>query len=46
MHAFENTVKGPSAFGPTGDPNIDKNVKSTALTMKQWSLGVSFAYKL
>lgn len=46
MRAFENTIKGPSAFGPTGDENIDKDVDSVAITMKQWSLGVSFAYKL
>ncbi len=46
MHAFENTIKGPSAFGPTGDENIDQNVDSTAISMRQWALGVSFAFKM
>jgi len=46
MHAFENTIKGPSAFGPTGNANIDKNVDSVAISMRQWSLGVSFAFKM
>jgi len=46
MHAFKNTIKGPSAFGPTGDANIDKNVDSVAISMRQWSLGLSFAYKM
>ncbi len=44
VHAFKNTIKGPTAFGPTGDANIDKNVDSTSISMRQWSLGVSFAY--
>jgi len=46
VHAFKNTIKGPSAFGPTGDANVDKNVNSIALTMEQWAAGLSFAYKL
>lgn len=46
MHAFEKTIKGPSAFGPTGDENIDKDVDSIAISMRQWSLGASFAYKM
>lgn len=43
MHAFENTIKGPTAFGPTGSPVVGENA---ALSMKQNSLGVSFAFKL
>jgi len=46
MHAFSNTVKGPSAFGPTGDPNVDKHIDSTSLNLKITSLGISFAYKM
>lgn len=46
MHAFKNTIKGPSAFGPTGDETVDQNVDSIALTMEQWALGLSFAYNL
>lgn len=46
VHAFKNTIKGPSAFGPTGDADIDQNVDSVSLTMKQWAAGLSFAYKL
>jgi long-chain fatty acid transport protein len=45
-HAFSNTVKGPSAFGPTGDPDIDKNIDSVSLDMEINTFGVSFAYKL
>ena len=43
MHAFENTLKGPTAFGPTGMPVIGENA---AISMKQNALGVSFAYKM
>ena len=43
MHAFENVIKGPTAFGPTGAPVVGENA---AISMKQNSLGVSFAYKM
>jgi len=43
MHAFENVIKGPTAFGPTGSPVIGENA---AISMKQNALGVSFAYKM
>jgi len=46
MHAFKNTIKGPSAFGPTGDPAVDINVDSVAISMKQTAVGISFAYNL
>lgn len=43
MHALENTIKGPTAFGPTGLPVVGENA---AISMKQNALGVSFAYKM
>lgn len=43
MHAFENTIKGPTAFGPSAQPVQGSN---GAISMKQNSLGVSFAYNL
>ena len=46
MHAFENTIKGPSAFGPTGDKNIDKDVDSIAISMRQWAVGISFGFNM
>jgi len=46
MHAFKNTIKGPSAFGPTGDPTVDANVNSVAISMQQTAVGLSFAYNL
>jgi len=46
MHAFKNTIKGPSAFGPTGDPAVDVNVDSVAISMQQTAVGLSFAYNL
>ena len=45
-HAFSNTIKGPTAFGPTGDEEIDKNIKSTSIDMEINTIGVSFAYKM
>jgi long-chain fatty acid transport protein len=45
-HAFSNTIKGPTAFGPTGDEEIDQNVKSTSIDMEINTFGVSFAYKM
>ena len=46
LHAFSNTIKGPSAFGPTGDPSIDKNIDSVSVDMDINSYGVSFGYKM
>jgi len=43
MHAFENVIKGPTAFGPTGSPVVGENA---AISMKQNALGVSFAFKM
>lgn len=43
MHAFENVIKGPTAFGPTGMPVVGENA---SIGMKQNSLGVSFSYKM
>ncbi len=43
MHAFKNTIKGPTAFGPSGAPVVGDNA---AISMYQNSLGVSFAYKM
>jgi long-chain fatty acid transport protein len=46
MHAFSNTIKGPTAFGPTGDPDVDKHIDSTAVKLKIDSIGIGFAYKM
>lgn len=43
VHAFENVIKGPTAFGPTGQPVVGENA---AISMKQNALGVSFAFKM
>lgn len=43
IHAFENVIKGPTAFGPTGQPVVGENA---AISMKQNALGMSFAYKM
>lgn len=43
MHAFENVIKGPTAFSPTGLPVVGENA---SISMRQNSLGVSFAYKM
>lgn len=43
LHAFENVIKGPTAFGPTGLPVEGQNA---AISMKQNALGMSFSYKL
>jgi len=43
MHAFNNTIKGPTVFGPTAAPVQGSNA---SIGMKQYSLGISFAYKL
>jgi len=46
MHAFSNTIKGPTAFGPTGDPDVDKHIDSTSIQLKINTIGISFAYKM
>ena len=46
VHGFSNTIRGPSAFGPTGDPLVDVNVDSVALEMEINTFGVGFAYKM
>lgn len=43
MHAFKNTIKGPTAFGPDGSVVQGQNA---SITMKQTSIGVSFGYKM
>lgn len=45
VHAFENTIKGPTAFGPQGtaQPVIGENA---AISMKQDAVGVSFSYQM
>jgi len=43
MHAFGNTIKGPTVFGPTAAPVTGENA---SIKMKIHSLGVSFAYKM
>jgi len=41
MHAFKNTIKGPTAFGPTGAPVVGSN---GAISMQIDSVGLSFAF--
>ncbi len=46
MHAFKNTIKGPTALGPAasvGQPVVGENA---AVDMYINSIGVSFAYKM
>ena len=43
MHAFENVIKGPTAFGPTGEPVVGENA---SIAMRQNSLGISFGFKM
>ncbi len=43
VHAFNNTIKGPTVFGPTAAAVQGENA---SIGMKQYSLGVSFAYKM
>ena len=43
MHAFENTIKGPTVFGPTSAAVVGENA---AISMKQNALGVSFSYRM
>ena len=44
MHAFENTLKGPTAFGPDGSP-VTQGENGSA-SMRIDALGISFAYKM
>ena len=44
VHAFENTILGPTTFPPTGsDPNLIVN--NAGLSMKQDSIGASLGFK-
>jgi len=43
MHAFNNSIKGPTAFGPTAAPVQGENA---SIAMKQYALGISFAFKM
>lgn len=43
LHAFENVIKGPTAFGPEGVAVVGENA---SIGMRINTLGVSFAYKL
>lgn len=44
MHAFKNTIKGPTALGPTA--GLPVNGENAAIDMVIDSLGVSFAYRM
>jgi len=44
MHAFKNTVKGPTALGPTA--GLPVKGENGAIDMYINSLGISFAYKM
>jgi long-chain fatty acid transport protein len=44
MHAFKNTVKGPTALGPQG--GLPVNGENGSIDMYINSLGVSFAYRM
>ena len=44
MHAFENTIKGPTAFGPTGAPVLKG--ENGSIKMKQTAVGVSFGFEM
>jgi len=43
MHAFKNTLKGPTRFPPAG---ATAPVDNAAISMYQYSFGISFAYKM
>lgn len=44
MHAFNNTIKGPTALGPNGNqPVVGENA---SIDMRIDSFGISFGYKL
>jgi hypothetical protein len=44
MHAFKNTIKGPTALGPVGGLPVEG--ENGSIDMYINSFGVSFAYKL
>jgi long-chain fatty acid transport protein len=44
MHAFSNTIKGPTALGPVGGLPVNGN--NASIDMKIDSFGVSFGYKI
>jgi long-chain fatty acid transport protein len=44
MHAFSNTIKGPTALGPQG--GLPVNGENASIDMKIDSFGVSFGYQM
>lgn len=46
MHAFKNTIKGPTAFPPAANGGQSVIGDNAAISMYINSLGVSFAYKM
>jgi long-chain fatty acid transport protein len=44
MHAFDNTIKGPTALGPTA--GLPVNGENAAIDMYINSFGISFGYKM
>ena len=44
MHAFSNTIKGPTALGPVGGLPVDG--ENASIDMHIDSFGVSFGYKI
>jgi len=46
MHAFKNTIKGPTAFPPTANNGQAVVGDNASISMYEHSLGVSFAYKM
>jgi long-chain fatty acid transport protein len=44
MHAFKNTIKGPTALGPTA--GLPVNGENASIDMYINSIGVSFGYKM
>jgi len=43
MHAFQNTIKGPTAFGPNGGQIVTGT--NASIAMEQYSLGLGLAIK-
>ncbi|MBI5461484.1 MAG: outer membrane protein transport protein [Gammaproteobacteria bacterium] len=46
VHAFKNTIKGPTAFPPAGNAGQAVAGENGAISMYINTLGVSFAYKM
>jgi long-chain fatty acid transport protein len=44
MHAFKNTIKGPTALGPTA--GLPVNGENASIDMYINSIGLSFGYKM